>query len=168
VEYLTARGPQQNQLSEQLHRNLQLVQRVERFCKEDLTNINQLGSRQWPRTKQEVELELIRDKLRGNYRYIMEKCTSITLQCERTSNALVGLAQREESRAGVRESRNVANLTMLALLFIPLNYISSCFSMNITPITEEGVPFWFWAVPSGISALVTGIAIAVLWWKRTH
>ncbi|KAK4451998.1 hypothetical protein QBC34DRAFT_483410 [Podospora aff. communis PSN243] len=167
AEYLAARGEEQNQVSEQLHRSLQLVRRVELFSIEDLTNINKLGSGQWPRTQQKVELELIRGKLRGDYECILEKCTSITLQCERTSNALVGLAQREESRAGVRESRNVANLTMLALLFIPLNYISSLFSMNVTPITE-GVPIWYWAVPSGISALVTGIAIAVLWWKRTH
>ncbi|KAK0611221.1 hypothetical protein B0T14DRAFT_464229 [Immersiella caudata] len=163
--YSSARGRQQDQVPEQLQLNADLIGRVERFCREDLANIIQLGSRQWPRSEQAAELNMIRDNLRGDYEHLIEKCTSIDLRCERAISALVGLAQREESRAGVRESHSVANLTMLAVIFIPLSYVCSVFSMNVTSIID-GVQIWIWAAVSVISLILT--CVAMWWWKRRH
>ncbi|KAK0730146.1 hypothetical protein B0H67DRAFT_478187 [Lasiosphaeris hirsuta] len=162
----TTGGSPRIQALEQLRFNLQLLRRVEQFCKEDLANITRSGSAAWPRTERLAEIDQIRDRLQGDYGYLVEQCNRLALQCEAASSTLVGLAQWMEAREGFRESRNVANLTTLAIVFIPLNYISSCLSMNVTGITG-GVPMWIWAVASGISVLVTGILVRVFTrWKR--
>lgn len=160
AEISAARGPQQSQASEQLPSQILLLQRLEQFSKEDLENISRMG---WE-TKV-TEIMNIRDKLQVDYEYLVEKCKSITRQCERARNALVSAAQQEESRAGARESRNVAELTALAMFFIPLGYVSSLLSMNVTQI-KEGVPIWIWAAASGVLLVATGIVIAMLRWRR--
>ncbi|GAB1319271.1 Magnesium transport protein CorA [Madurella fahalii] len=155
-----SRDLQQSRAVDQLLFNLQLIRRVERFCKEDLGSIARLGSASWPRTERLAEMEQIQRELQGDYDYLIERCGSLALQCQAASNALVGLAQWMDAQDGIRESRNLADLTFLAFLFIPLNYISSCLSMNVTGIAE-GVSVWVWGATSAISVLVTGIVVIV-------
>lgn len=160
------RDLQRSQAVDQLLFNLRLVRRVERFCKEDLGSIERLGSASWPRTERLAEMEQIQRELQGDYGYLIEQCGSLALQCQAASNALVSLAQWMDARDGIRESRNIADLTFLAFLFIPLNYISSCLSMNVAGIAE-GVSMWIWAMTSAISVLFTSIVVIVLRRWRT-
>ncbi|KAK5652363.1 hypothetical protein OQA88_10555 [Cercophora sp. LCS_1] len=146
---------------EQLRFNLQLVRRVERYCQENLTNINQLGSASWPRAERLDEIHTIRDKLQQDYGYLLKRCKDLARQCEGASNASVSWAQLMESREGIRESHNVTNLSFLAIFFIPLNYVSSLFSMNVTNIAD-GVAMWIWGVTSGVAVLLTFIVLLLL------
>ncbi|KXX77254.1 hypothetical protein MMYC01_204945 [Madurella mycetomatis] len=127
---------QQSLAVDQLLFNLQLIRRVERFCKDDLGSIARLGSASWPRTERLAEMEQIKRELQSDYDYLIEQCGSLALQCQTAIDALVSLAQWMDARDGIRESRNVADLTFLVFLFTPLNYISSCLSMNVVGIAE--------------------------------
>ncbi len=158
----------QSVVLDQLRFNLQLVRRVERFCKEDLGIIARGGSAAWPRCSERLaaEMELVKDQLQEDYAFLIEQCGSLALRCETASNTLVSLAQWMDAREGIRESRNVANLTILAFVFIPLSYITSCLSMNVTGVMD-GVPIWIWGAASGISVVITGTVVVVLrgWWR---
>ncbi|EAQ85331.1 predicted protein [Chaetomium globosum CBS 148.51] len=164
-------GAQQSLVLDQLRFNLQLVRRVERFCKEDLGSIGRLGSAGWPRAGTEEGRERmgeIKEQLLEDYGFLVEQCGHLALQCETASGALVSLAQWMDAREGIRESGNVANLTVLAIVFVPLGYVSSCLSMNVTFINvDEGIQIWIWGVASGVSVVLTGILVmALMRWKR--
>ncbi|KAH8203220.1 hypothetical protein TruAng_002625 [Truncatella angustata] len=161
----TTMGAHQSLVLDQLRFDLQLVRRVERFCKEDLANITQLGSAAWPRTEKLAEIEKLRDQLQSDYAYLIEQCSSLVLQCETASNALVSLAQWMDAREGIRESRHITNLTVLAFLFIPLTYITSVLGMNVQGVME-GVPIWVWGGASAISVIVTTVVVVIMRWKR--
>ncbi|KAI1859568.1 uncharacterized protein JN550_011976 [Neoarthrinium moseri] len=158
-------GSQQSLVLDQLRFDLQLVRRVERFCKEDLANVIKLGSAAWPRAEQLGEIQKLKERLQSDYVYLIEQCSSLALQCETASNALVSIAQWMDARQGIQESRHITNLTILAFLFIPLTYITSVLSMNVEGIME-GVPLWAWVGASTVSVILTTVVVVIMRWKR--
>lgn len=137
----------------QLRFNLQLVRRVERYCKEDLIGIDRHDSFAMPQSSALGDIEKLRKLLQKDYAYLIEQCTNLALQCETSSQVLVSMAQLMEAQKGIRQSRQLAGLTFLAFIFVPLSYTSSIFGMNVTGI-RDGVEIWVWVVLSALSIIV--------------
>lgn len=66
--------------------------------------------------------------------------------------------QLAEGRRALSEARNISRLTVLALFFLPLGYVSSLFSMNAS-FGPGGPFFWiYFVVAIPVSLLVFGVA----------
>ncbi len=54
----------------------------------------------------------------------------------------IGTMAIQESRKSIQEAISVKRLTQLAFVFIPLNYVSSLFGININEMTGNGPRLW--------------------------
>ena len=93
-------------------------------------------------TDQDIEMKnlLIKD-----YSHI---ASSIDIYCRRLNDMVpivTSLIQIIDSRRSLLETTNISRLTHLALVFVPLSYISGLFGMNEN-IAPGGKDFWlyFW------------------------
>ncbi|KAF2642083.1 hypothetical protein P280DRAFT_517079 [Massarina eburnea CBS 473.64] len=88
-------------------------------------------------------------------------CTNLEDAGSRLENMLpvvTSLVQIFDARQSFAETTNISRLTILALLFVPLNFVSSLFSMNDTN-APGGSGFWvYFAVAVPITFLVFLIA----------
>jgi Mg2+ and Co2+ transporter CorA len=71
---------------------------------------------------------------------------------------VTSLVQIIDARQSLAETANISRLTVLALIFVPLSYVSSLFSMNTTNM--PGSPyFWvYFAVAIPVTLIVVLIA----------
>jgi Mg2+ and Co2+ transporter CorA len=72
----------------------------------------------------------------------------------------------EDSRRGLVENHNMARLTWLATVFIPLSFISSMYSMNedITSLKTTYGWYWLTAVPFTLSVMLIGWMVGTESW----
>lgn len=94
----------------------------------------------------------------GDYEVISENIENASRRLENTLPVVMSLVQISEARLSFAETANISRLTVLALVFVPLTYIASLFSMN-----PENVPgserFWvYFAVALPVTLLVIFIA----------
>lgn len=84
-----------------------------------------------------------------DYRHLCLKLSDYGKLLETNTALLMSNVQLAESRQAFSEARNMGRLTVLTLLFVPLNFVSSLFSMN--DIVSPGARlFWLYfavAVP---------------------
>ena len=79
----------------------------------------------------------------------------------------MSLVQVIDARHALAETANISRLTVLALIFVPLSYVSSLFSMNSQNM--PGSPhFWvYFAVAVPVTLLVFLLARPPTWIGRT-
>ncbi|CAN9416270.1 unnamed protein product [Alternaria alternata] len=71
---------------------------------------------------------------------------------------VTSLVQIIDARQSLAETANISRLTVLALIFVPLSYISSLFSMNTTNMPGSS-HFWvYFAVAIPVTLIVVLIA----------
>jgi Mg2+ and Co2+ transporter CorA len=72
----------------------------------------------------------------------------------------------EDSRRGLVENHNMARLTWLATVFIPLSFISSMYSMNedITALKSTYGWYWLTAVPFTLTVMLVGWCVGTESW----
>jgi Mg2+ and Co2+ transporter CorA len=89
---------------------------------------------------------------------IMNQLRELQARADRLSTVVVALISMEDSRRGLRENKNVARLTWLATLFIPLTFTTGLFSMQ-GDITSLSTTFgWYFATAIPMAVLILGIA----------
>jgi Mg2+ and Co2+ transporter CorA len=111
---------------------------------------------------------------RANLRYLIEDFEVISSNIENAGRRLenmlpvvMSLVQVIDARHALAETANISRLTILALVFVPLSYISSLFSMN-----SQNMPgsshFWvYFAVAVPVTLLVFLVARPPAWIVRT-
>jgi Mg2+ and Co2+ transporter CorA len=109
----------------------------------------------------------------SNLRYLIEDFEVISSNIENAGRRLenmlpvvMSLVQVIDARHALAETANISRLTVLALVFVPLSYVSSLFSMN--PDNMPGSPrFWiYFAVAVPVTILVFLIARPPDWIGR--
>ena len=99
-------------------------------------------------------------KLVEDLEFITAKIDNAGRRLENMLPVVTSLVQIMDARQSFAETANIRRLTILALLFVPLSYVSSLFSMN-----EQNMPgsphFWvYFAVAVPVTVAVFVIALA--------
>lgn len=81
-----------------------------------------------------------------DYEELRVRCVDLSKLCTGGINLAMNKATIEESRKAIEQSERVKKLTILATLFIPLNFCSSMFGMNIDLLQQNAVRFWWFFV----------------------
>lgn len=83
----------------------------------------------------------------------------------------IGLWSIDESRRSIEEAVSVKRLTQLAFIFLPLNFVTSLYGMNIQEMTGNGIRLWIFF----ITAICVTLSSIFIWrvleplqifWKR--
>ena len=97
--------------------------------------------------------ELIED-----YEHIASTIEIYDRRLDATVPIVTSLIQIIDSQRSLQETANITRLTYLALVFVPLTFVASLFSMN-DKITSSAQYFWrYFAVAIPVCALVLFIA----------
>jgi hypothetical protein len=83
--------------------------------------------------------------LQEDYEYLAHSLLNQGKQLEATIPVVTTYLQLAESRRAYMETKNVSRVTMVALVFVPLSFVSSLFSMN-EAFTPGGPRFWLYFV----------------------
>jgi Mg2+ and Co2+ transporter CorA len=94
----------------------------------------------------------------GDYEHVSAKIHEFDRRLESMQPLVTSLVQIVDARRSFAETANITRLTVLALVFVPLSYVSSLFSMN--PNNLPGSPdFWVYvAVAIPLTLFVITIA----------
>ena len=110
------------------------------------------------RSWSDAELGGRRVELLEDYRYLVSSIGGFGRRLENMLPVITSLVQVVDSRRSFAETANITRLTVLALIFVPLNFTSSLFSM-MPGKAPGGEQFWVYiAVAVPITALVFLIA----------
>jgi Mg2+ and Co2+ transporter CorA len=106
------------------------------------------------------------DDLLEDYRVIGSDIETAGRRLENMLPVLASLVQIIDARQSFAETANISRLTVLALLFVPLSYVSSLFSMN-PDNGPGGSHFWvYFAVAVPITIFVFVVARPPTWALR--
>ena len=112
--------------------------------------------------------------LATDFEYISTNIEELGRMLESSISVVTSVVQIVEARRSFNEASNIRRLTILALIFVPLSYVSSLFSMNSTNAPGSR-HFWvYFAVAIPVTLLVIVVARAprlrswnsVAWLKR--
>ncbi|KAJ9300379.1 hypothetical protein DTO217A2_7959 [Paecilomyces variotii] len=81
-----------------------------------------------------------------DYEHLHARCVDLSRMCTRGITLAMNKATIEESRKAIEQSERLKKLTLLATLFIPLNFTSSLMGMNIDVLVQNAVNFWWFFV----------------------
>lgn len=81
-----------------------------------------------------------------DYEQLLGRCVELLKMCNWGITLAMNKATIEESRKAIEQSERVKKLTILATLFIPLNFTSSLFGMNIEILGQGHLAFWWFFV----------------------
>nr|POE88365.1 hypothetical protein CFP56_11594 [Quercus suber] len=81
-----------------------------------------------------------------DYEDLHVRCTELSKMCTRGITLAMNKASIDESRKGIEQSERVKRLTVLATFFIPLNFCSSLFGMNLDILGQSSVAIWWFII----------------------
>ncbi|KAK8139255.1 hypothetical protein PG984_002635 [Apiospora sp. TS-2023a] len=100
--------------------------------------------------------------LRKDYEYLIYSLGQHGDQLQAAIPLVSTFLQLAESRRTFAETRNMSRLTVMAMVFVPLGFVSSLFSMNET-FSPGGPLFWvYFAVAIPVLALVLFFVLPIL------
>lgn len=93
-----------------------------------------------------------------DYEYVRSSLIDHASRLENVASVVSSYLQLAESRRAFGEAKNISRLTVLALFFVPLGYVSSLFSMN-EAVAPGGRFFWvYFMIAIPFSLLVFALA----------
>lgn len=112
----------------------------------------------------EVGTEDLLQDLRREFERISAKFTLLQERTERIVNVATAIINIEESKRAIEQNRNFARLTYLGLVFVPMSFVSSFYSMT-SDIAQLKDTFWIYfvtALPVTVLALLVARYFIVL------
>jgi hypothetical protein len=105
-------------------------------------------------TKVEMDLE----HLSEDFEYIEGNIDAVGRRLESMLPVVMSFVQITDARRSFAETADISRLTVLALIFVPLTFVSSLFSMNTDNLPGRG-DFWvYFAVAIPLTGLIVLIA----------
>jgi hypothetical protein len=111
-----------------------------------------------------VRLTISLRPLKMDFEHFVSDLEDLKLQCERFLEQQVGKLALQESRAQIRDAKDVQRITYLAFVFVPLNLVSSFFGMNVKELNSGSVSVWVFFVAAAVFLIVS---LLVVWLART-
>jgi Mg2+ and Co2+ transporter CorA len=98
------------------------------------------------------------DLILADFEAIKKDIDDLGRRLENMLPVVTSLVQIMDARQSLAETANISRLTVLALVFVPLSYVSSLFSMNSTHM-PGGPHFWmYFAVAFPVTLIVFTVA----------
>jgi hypothetical protein len=103
-----------------------------------------------------------------DFQRVREALNELQRRVDRLSEVVVAEISIEDSRRSLKENHNLARLTWLATLFVPLSFLASFFSMTGDVTELKATIGWFFAaaVPLTALSLVVAGAVGRGWWFK--
>ena len=125
----------------------------------------------WPRARESAQAEVALEaakQLERTFQLLLQQAEQILTRYRDGMNVLMNRATMAEANKSLIQAKEVAKLTKLAFVYIPLSFTASFFGMNVTPLNpaglsddEEEVQLWVWFV---VSAPVLVISLILMRW----
>jgi Mg2+ and Co2+ transporter CorA len=96
--------------------------------------------------------------LRPDFEQALSQMQEFQLRIDRLTSVVTAAMSIDDSRRGLQESRNVARLTWLATIFIPLSFVSSFYSMQGNIADLKDTFGWYFATAVPLSAFTLLLA----------
>ncbi|KAF2122984.1 hypothetical protein BDV96DRAFT_639535 [Lophiotrema nucula] len=100
------------------------------------------------------DLELLSD----DFEHINSNIESVGRRLESMLPVVMSFVQITDARRSFAETADISRLTILALIFVPLTFVSSLFSMNTENLPGRGAFWVYFAVAIPLTGLVVLIA----------
>jgi hypothetical protein len=112
---------------------------------------------QWPTTNDKNAVRS-RDNIRQEYEHLLDRAHALVNQCQEAITVLMNTTAIQESRKGIEQSERTRKLALLALIFAPLSFTTSFFSMDVAELHHTRI--WQWLVMT-----VALLSIALLFYR---
>ena len=113
------------------------------------------------------------DPLLNDFEALMQQISRSQHDLREYLNRHVSMKSLEESRVAVMESRksieladSVKRLTQIALVFVPLNLVTSFFGMNFVEFGTGKLHVWLFVAAACLLCLMVAMAVFVTSWYR--
>jgi Mg2+ and Co2+ transporter CorA len=97
-------------------------------------------------------------KLRADFQIILAEIDILDKRIESMINVATAIISLDENKRAMRQNQNLSRLTYLAVIFVPMSFVSSLFSMT-TDLSLLTQTFWvYFVVAVPITVLALGVA----------
>ena len=101
------------------------------------------------------------DNITSDFEKVSRQMKELQDRTDRLTSVVMAAISIEDSRRGLQENQNVARLTWLATVFIPLAFITGLFSMQQDLSSLKYTFGWYFAAAIPVTALALGLAMKV-------
>lgn len=125
--------------------NTTLIQSFEALVKADLHVIRQRGSPEWLRTADanlRAMMDATQETLIHDYEDLVSRFQDLIRRCEVSAGLLLSAVSFLQTQKSIEEAHDLAKLTQLAFIFVPLTVIVGVFGMNVKEYQESFPPLW--------------------------
>ena len=110
------------------------------------------------------ELEM----LSYDFEYIEKNIENVGRRLESMLPVVMSFVQITDARRSFAETANITRLTVLALVFVPLTFVSSLFSMNTELLPGMGVFWLYFVIAIPVTTLVVFVARPPIAFLKKH
>lgn len=82
------------------------------------------------------------------FKFVLRRAQALNTRSQSLMTLLSHRANIAESNKQIKQAQDMAKLTRLAFVFVPLSFIASFFGMNLQPLVEQGYQLWLYAAVS--------------------
>lgn len=156
------------------------IQKTERVL-ESIRNATNKESR-WPRPIDQTEkARVTAQNIERDFEHLLKRAQTLHSRTTEAIAVLMSSISIFESQKAIQQAEDMARLTSLAFLFVPLSFATSLFGMNFKELDDKKLSIWLWGLVSAISLLIAILAyclfpyverlrnrvkvLVVRWWK---
>ena len=102
----------------------------------------------WPTCKTDdgkAAAKRLVDSIRADLLNLLATAEQLSKRAEQYISIEMSTISVVESKKALAQTKRAGYLTLLAYIFIPMTFVSSCFGMNLTTFTNPNPPFWKFA-----------------------
>jgi CorA-like Mg2+ transporter protein len=128
-----------------LRNDKSLIDRGHRHIQAMLNFIDSRGNLKWPSCQDEGDrkrIQALTNSVRGDLEFLLKEAQSLSTAAAQSISVEMSTISVSESKKALAQARKLEWLTLLAFVFIPCQFIASCFGMNITVLDDPKPPLW--------------------------
>ena len=143
-------------VSDMSYLKIVLARHIERLQQNFAFIKNRGGSHWTPALPPSLERHPKEEALLQDIEYLVERALSIDTLCSQLTNLAMQRLSLSESDASLQQTRSIMLFTTITVIFIPLSFVTSVFSMNVSAFDRNSlVSIQFWVVPSTVIMVVS-------------
>jgi hypothetical protein len=133
--------------------NLQYLKKIadehSRSLSETLATLDAASSA-WPRAEEgslaRKESDKVARRLTRDFSHLAEKASDIAGMCSQNINALHSSSALQENKKAAESAESGRRLTLLATIYLPINFTCSLYGMNFVQFGTGSLNIWVWIV----------------------
>lgn len=148
-----------------------ILKRLELRLRENISDLENHQSPQWPRSHGSNNEKTIQSKaktvataelLLTDFRNLLFRTEHLSVRCQAGMSVCMNSAAIAESQRAIEQAKQVERLTRLAFFYIPLSFTTSFFGMNMRVFGSGQLHMWIWFATSVPLLLLSYLILAWL------